>query len=88
MLKHFRVSSLAFVLCWSFSCPQDSTLSVALSPSLWPEGELEQYTKLNQTYDQPHPLGEGRRGMVVGTSSALAVRAGVEALKQGAQRMR
>ena len=82
-MKHFRVSSLAFVLCWSFSCPQDSTLSVALSPSLWPEGELEQYTKLNQTYDQPHPLGEGRKGMVVGTSSALAVRAGVEALKQG-----
>ena len=70
-------------MCWSLTCRQNSTRPVDLSPALWPEGELEQYTKLNQTYDQSHPLGEGRRGMVVGTSSALAVRAGVEALKQG-----
>ncbi len=82
-MKQFNLLSLAVALSWSFSCQQDSALPGGLSPALWPEGELQRYTKLNQTYDRPHPLGEGSRGMVVGTSSALAVRAGVEVLKQG-----
>ena len=83
VLKQFKFLSVAIALGWSFSCQQDSVQPVDLSPELWPPTDLQRYTKLNQTYDQPHPLGRGNRGMVVGTSSALAVRAGVEALKQG-----
>ncbi len=44
---------------------------------------MVKYTTLNQTFDQPHPLAVGKKGMVVGTSGALAVKAGLEALKQG-----
>lgn len=56
---------------------------IDLSPASWPPGELERYSKLNYEYDRPHPEGTGRKGLIVGTSSALAVRSGLEALKQG-----
>ncbi len=59
------------------------TPSVDLSPANWPADELEQYWELTATGDRPHPLAEGEAGVVTGTSGALAVRAGLEALKQG-----
>ena len=70
---------------------------VDLSPGSWPGGELERYTaennrngadyKVEVGYDIPPPAGQGRRGMVIGSTDALAVRAGVEALKQGGSAM-
>ena len=56
---------------------------VDLSPASWPPGELEKYSELQDLYVRSHPRGVGRRGVVVGAGSALAVRAGLEALKQG-----
>ena len=57
---------------------------VDLSPASWPPGELERYHGLlSGTRGDAHPRGTGRRGLVVGTTGAPAVRAGLEALKQG-----
>jgi gamma-glutamyltranspeptidase/glutathione hydrolase len=38
---------------------------------------------LNQTIGQPKPVPRGRKGMVVASSQAFAIRAGVEMLRQG-----
>jgi gamma-glutamyltranspeptidase/glutathione hydrolase len=57
--------------------------AVDLSPASWPPGEFEKYSALTYDYDRPHPVGSGRRGLIAGTTSALAVRSGLEALKQG-----
>lgn len=57
--------------------------SVSLSPEDWEEGELEKYTELQNTYSESHPAVEGSNGMISGTTSALAVRSGFEALKKG-----
>lgn len=54
-----------------------------LSPKYWPAGELEKFKVLNNTPGQPHPMAEGTKGVIAGTTGALAVRAGLEALKQG-----
>lgn len=56
---------------------------VDLSPANWPPGEFERYSELHYNYDLPRLQGTGRRALIAGTSSALAVRAGLEALKQG-----
>lgn len=57
--------------------------AVTLSPEAWEEGELEKYTTLQNTFSPSHPVAEGNHGMVSATDSALAVRSGFEALKQG-----
>ena len=54
-----------------------------LSPKYWPAGELERFRVLNNTPGLPHPLAEGTKGVVAGTTGALAVRAGLEVLRQG-----
>jgi gamma-glutamyltranspeptidase/glutathione hydrolase len=56
---------------------------VNLSPERWPKEELEKQMKLELEPGGPHPQAEGARGAVVGTSGSFAVRAGLEALKQG-----
>ncbi len=56
---------------------------VDLSPASWGPGELQKYDELLQKTRRAHPRGAGRRGVVVGTTGAPAVRAGLEALKQG-----
>ncbi len=85
-MKRINALILSLLLCLAFfssGCLKKSPGEANLSPENWPEGELEKYKKLNQIYDEPRPLGEGSKGMVVGTTGALAVRAGLEALKQG-----
>lgn len=74
---------LAGLLSLSAAAAGDAGGEVDLSPASWPPGELEKYTELNVNYDRPHPRGVGRHGLVVGTGGALALRAGLEALKQG-----
>jgi len=49
----------------------------------WLKEEIERYTKLNESFMTPKPLAEGRKGMIAGTFGALAVHAGLKALKQG-----
>lgn len=56
---------------------------VDLSPALWPAGELERHTQLNERWGRPKTVVEAATAMVTGTTGALAIRAGVEALKQG-----
>ncbi len=60
-----------------------TVLAVDLSPASWPEGDLEFYSELQRRAGHPKELAEGFDGMVVGTTGPLAVRAGLEALRQG-----
>ncbi len=59
------------------------TSEVDLRPTAWPPGDLEHYSALQSTSQRDHPPAEGVKGMVVGTTGSLAIRAGVEALRQG-----
>ncbi len=84
-MKRLIALYVSLLICLAFlpwSCEKKPS-QANLSPANWPEGELEKYIKLNQTIDRPHPLAEGSEGMIAGTTGALAVRAGLEALKQG-----
>jgi gamma-glutamyltranspeptidase/glutathione hydrolase len=54
-----------------------------MTPESWPEGELEKYWRLQRTYSQPQPPGEGAHGLVAVTSDVFAARAGLEALRRG-----
>jgi gamma-glutamyltranspeptidase/glutathione hydrolase len=56
---------------------------IDLSPYSWPAGDLEHYTELQNNNLRPHPPASGKKGLVVGTTGALAVRSGIEALRQG-----
>lgn len=53
-----------------------------LSPRDWPADVTEHLQERNRTYDQPYPEVEATSGMVAATSEAVAIHAGVEALKQ------
>ncbi len=54
-----------------------------LSPASWPEGELQKYTAMSEFASQLKTLAEADTAMITGTTSPLAIRAGLEALKQG-----
>jgi gamma-glutamyltranspeptidase/glutathione hydrolase len=56
---------------------------VDLSPNAWPAGDLEHYSQLQRTWGNDKPQAVTHDGLVVGTTGALAVRSGVEALRQG-----
>jgi len=66
---------------------QDKIQKINLSPENWPKGELEQAVALNNSWGNSKPEATGHNGMVGGTTGALAVRAGVEALNQGGTAM-
>jgi gamma-glutamyltranspeptidase/glutathione hydrolase len=53
---------------------------VDLSPTQWGEGELEKYVRTERIAE---PVSRSSTVMVTGTSSSIAIRSGVEALKQG-----
>ena len=57
---------------------------VDLSPANWGEEELEKYVRTERIAE---PVTRGRSAMVTGTSSSIALRAGLEALKQGGSAM-
>jgi gamma-glutamyltranspeptidase/glutathione hydrolase len=81
-LVFFLSISLAFIA----SCSKDQTKKVDLSPTSWPEGELEKFSELNlRNIFETTASGyiEGTKYVITGTSEPLAVRAGLEALKQG-----
>jgi gamma-glutamyltranspeptidase / glutathione hydrolase len=56
---------------------------VDLSPAGWQDGEIEQYLALEGVLGEVKPLAEGTSGLIAGSSSTLAMRAGLEALQQG-----
>lgn len=56
---------------------------VSLSPADWSEGALEEATALHDESSVEARSAEGREVMIAGTSSALAVRSGYEALLRG-----
>src|SRR6185295_12752941 len=79
-----RPSLCAAALIASSSCGAP-TRNVDLSPAKWPAGELAEYSGLESPSGPtaPRASARGQKGIVSGTSSPLAVRAGLEALKQG-----
>ncbi len=54
-----------------------------LSPADWPAGELETFTEKNKDFPTSHPPEQSDTAMIAGTSNALAVRSGYEALARG-----
>jgi gamma-glutamyltranspeptidase/glutathione hydrolase len=56
---------------------------VDLSPERWPLAERQLFDSLTRQWSRPIPLARGTSGIIAGTSAASAVRAGLEALKQG-----
>ncbi|UCD75251.1 MAG: gamma-glutamyltransferase [Phycisphaerales bacterium] len=56
---------------------------VDLSPALWDVGEIEKFLPLESALGQDKPLATGSSGVICGSSSALAMRAGLEAMHQG-----
>ncbi|MFG0252706.1 MAG: gamma-glutamyltransferase [Phycisphaerales bacterium JB038] len=72
---------LAFVVLVASLSHADS--DVDLSPANWGEGEVEKYLALEGVLNEDKPVTEGSSGLIAGSSSTLAMRAGLEALKQG-----
>jgi len=59
--------------------------AIDLSPASWTAGDLEEFTARQNRWGQavPPPAARSAHAMISGTSSALAVRSGLEALKRG-----
>ncbi len=78
------LSAAAALVAASGASPQGAT-AVDLSPERWSDGELETYDRLLQGRAPPPALtfASGSQGAISGTSGAPAVRAGLEALRQG-----
>ena len=63
------------------------TVKSRFSPARWGEAELMRFAELTTTLGQVKPTASGNKGMVVGTTRASAIRAGVETLRQGGSAM-
>jgi len=63
--------------------PQHEVPEVDLSPAGWPAEDLARYWELQVRTGTSGPLATGQAGIIAGTSSALAIHAGHEALRQG-----
>ncbi|MCP4204981.1 MAG: hypothetical protein GY769_23985 [bacterium] len=82
ILRSTRFAVLIVAL-GTFTHASASSAKVDLGPTKWPPGDLEHYTRLQNSFGRSQPPATGQTGLVVGTLQALAVRAGVEALRQG-----
>ncbi len=58
-----------------------------LGPHAWTAWERQGYSKLQQSFGQPSSLAKSKKGMVSGTSAALAVHSGLKALDAGGNAM-
>lgn len=58
-----------------------------LSPAHWDEDEREHYWKLTNMVHYPKPIACSRKAIIVGTTGAFAIRAGMEAIYQGGNAM-
>lgn len=85
-MKHVLVFASVICLCFVLllvNCAQETSGKVDLSPANWPEGEMEKYAEMKGALGTIKPAAEGMKAMISGTSGSLAVRSGLEALKQG-----
>ena len=57
------------------------------TPLGWDEGDFEAYAALHARFGEAKTAARGRKGVIAGTTEALAVRAGFEALKRGGSAM-
>ena len=57
--------------------------SVDLSPAKWPNGELKRSLKTNKQIGHKNKTATSQTAVIAGTTGAPAVRAGLEAMKQG-----
>lgn len=78
-------SSRKFValLCLVTLALPSAVFPVDLSPRKWGVGERAVYDWLNRQFGLQNVLARGKNGVITGTSSAAAERAGLEALRQG-----
>jgi len=84
-MSFFRgLTCLSLTAAWvaSTAAPE-----VNLDPAAWPPGELELYGEQEHGWGRDKAPAKGRAGMVAGTTGPLAIRAGVEALRQGGSAM-
>ncbi len=63
------------------SPPQDH--EVNLSPAAWPERDINKFAVLDGQFGGQNALATSNRGVVSGTTSSSAIRAGLTALEQG-----
>ncbi len=80
-IERFGILAIAVGLALTAGCQSRGT--VDLSPAQWPVGELDRYLTLTSELGKPKGVVEADSAMVTGTTGALAVRAGREALRQG-----
>jgi gamma-glutamyltranspeptidase/glutathione hydrolase len=85
MLKKngMRRKVLALFCAFSLVGPALSSQKADLSPKKWPAGETVIYDWLSKQFGLQNVLAEGQNGVIAGTTSASAQRAGLEALRQG-----
>ncbi len=81
-MNHRKLLSFSLVVVSLVPAVADAA-KIDLTPNVWPPGELEHYTELQNVNAREHPQAKGKEGLVVGTTGALALRAGLEALNQG-----
>lgn len=78
-----RLPRLALACCAGLAMMVQTAAAQSLSPASWAPGEWDRYMKINLVFGRPRTEGEGVKGMITGTSGAVAVHAGLQALKAG-----
>ncbi len=82
-LPSLRATCGVLLALLATQCAGPNGRSTDLSPASWDPGELERLLAENADYGRPALAATGREAMVSGTTGAPAVRAGLEAMRQG-----
>lgn len=83
ILRTHSLRKIAALSCLVSLAAPSLGLTVDLSPRKWGARDLAVYNWLNQQFGLQNVLARGKNGVITGTSSAAAERAGLEALRQG-----
>lgn len=62
---------------------ETNTQPVDLSPNKWPAGELDRYLKIHKVIGNDNKTASSQKAVIAGTTGGPAVRAGMEAMRQG-----
>jgi len=86
-----QVASLTSLCPWARASQEAGPATPAVEPDLgpnaWTAWERQAYSKLQHGFNLPSSLAKSERGMISGTSAALAVHAGLKALDAGGNAM-
>ncbi len=82
-LRTGLIRKLAALSCLVSLAAPSLGLTADLSPRKWGARDRAVYDWLNQQFGLQNVLARGKNGVITGTSSAAAERAGLEALRQG-----